>query len=696
MTTRFSLFRAHIQLALALLVGGLVMPTEATAVRAANHAIYTSFAVAEEEFLLTNRPVPLNLEARLRYGQRLLQEAIKSRSLSKQAVGHRVMASAYQELRQYNQSVLHFQTALRLHQQLRNTRNATVDMLHLGGVLLSRGDTAQARTTYQGALRGFTQTQSAAGAAHVYGRLGTLYGHQHDWAQALTSQSRALHEWQQLRDYAHVAVSLNAIGTVYFQQRQYSRALFYLRKAMGVASATDSLPLSESQAGIGRVYQALGNQIMALTSFNQAEQLFPRTGAALQHAQLWQAIAATHNSLGNRAAAERALRQGLPLARRSGSKTQLSAMYQALAAGYRTTGEYKLSLEAMTRFAQLQDSVFAEERSAQVAELRTRYETEKKEREIQLLIKDRQIQEANLRQQTVMRNALAAGALLLLVIIGVLYRGRRQQKRINRLLERKNAAINRQKEELGRLNRTKDTLFSVISHDLRSPLSSLYSLLNLLNMGALSPERLALHSARLTRGLNSTLLLLDNLLNWSAAQMKDDTIRPERLRLDALVEEALALLLGDAERKSILLLNQLQVPTLVRADVNMTRLILRNLLGNAIKFTPEGGTVTVLGALQGATWVISVQDTGIGIQVADRDKVFGKAGPFSTLGTAHEKGTGLGLQLCQDFVVRNGGQLTFISQVGQGTTFRFSLPVATTPAAEAHQDSFATAAAAAE
>ncbi|UOQ74752.1 sensor histidine kinase [Hymenobacter cellulosilyticus] len=235
---------------------------------------------------------------------------------------------------------------------------------------------------------------------------------------------------------------------------------------------------------------------------------------------------------------------------------------------------------------------------------------------------------------------------------------------------------------MGRLNRTKDTLFSVISHDLRSPLSSLYSLLTLLNMGSLPPERLALHSARLTRGLNSTLQLLDNLLNWSAAQMKDDKIRPERLRLDVLAEEAVALLLADAERKSIFLQNQLPVPTLVRADLNMTRLILRNLLGNAIKFTPESGTVILTAALHGFYWSISVHDTGIGIPVADQERIFGKDGPFTTLGTAREKGTGLGLQLCKDFVERNGGQLSFTSAPGQGTTFTFTLPVAASEAAE--------------
>ncbi|MCB2408185.1 ATP-binding protein [Hymenobacter lucidus] len=651
--------------------------------------------VWEDEIALTNRPVPLHPEARLQYGQQLLHEAKTAKDYRRQALGHRIIASAHQDLHHYLQAVQHFRVALRLHRQLRNTRNATVDQLYLGRALFSQGDTGQAYQQYQAALKGFTQLRHPAGVARVQGSLGQLYAQQRKWGQALSSQARALEQWQHRADSGQVAATLTAIGAVYAQQQQYSRALYYLHQALRAAAPTDSLPRSESLAGIGQVYLSIGNAEAALRSFNQAEHVFPQSASALQHLLLYQRMAAAHDSLGSWFSAEQVLRRSLPLARSSGSKAQLSAVYHALADNYRRMGRYRQSLEALTRFAGLQDSAFAEERLAQVAELRTRYETEKKEREIQLLIKDRQIQDAKLYRQKLLRNALATGALLLLVLVGVLYRGWKQQGRVNKLLERKNAAINRQKEELGRLNRTKDTLFSVISHDLRSPLSSLYSLLSLVNMGSLPPERLALHSARLTRGLNNTLLLLDNLLNWSAAQMKDDKIRPEKLRLDVLAEEAVALLLGDAERKSILLLNQLPVPTPVRADVNMIRLVLRNLLGNAIKFTPEGGTVTVTATPRGTLWSVAVHDTGIGIQAADHDKVFGKAGPFSTLGTAREKGTGLGLQLCRDFVERNGGHLTFISLPGQGTTFTFTLPAAAPQAADA-PEAYLTAAAAVE
>ncbi|GAA3955431.1 hypothetical protein GCM10022406_41090 [Hymenobacter algoricola] len=429
-------------------------------------------------------------------------------------------------------------------------------------------------------------------------------------------------------------------------------------------------------SGIAQVYQAVGNQELAAAYYTRALAALPRQAPPGPRAQVLQALATARLAMEQPATAEILLRRALPLAQQRRSKPLLSILYRTLADAYRRQGKYAQALTSMTRYAGLQDTVFAEERAAQRAELETRYESEKKEREIQLLTKGRQLQQATLRRQLLLRNMLGTGTLLLLGLAVVLYRSRRQQARINRLLERKNRAINRQKEELGRLNRMKDTLFSVISHDLRSPLSSLYSLLSLLNMGKLPPERLAVHSDRLSRTLDSTLRLLDNLLNWSAAQMQGRGVRPEPLRLDALVDEALGVLLGDAERKSILFLNQVPAACLVHADLNMTRLVVRNLVSNAIKFTPDNGTITVSASRLGKGWEVAVADTGVGIAAADRDKVFGLGGPHSTPGTALEKGTGLGLQLCRDFVERNGGRIYFESQPGRGSIFRFTLPAA--------------------
>ncbi|MBD2715428.1 tetratricopeptide repeat protein [Microvirga sp. STR05] len=622
--------------------------------------------------------LPLNPAAAQLQAEQALHLAAVSGPTSEVAAAYLAIGEAQQEQQQYEQALRYFRRALRLYQQLHSAPGRAQSMRLLAKAQYLQGDTGQAHDTYLQALRLTESLRDPAGLAQIYTQLGDLYGTQDQWLRALSNYERAYSEWQQADSRTGQTAALNAIGLAHHQLRNYSRALYYLRRSLNDARQLgDSARTGEALASTGRVYEDVGNYEVAMGFYTQALSQLPHTTPPARRAAGFQSLAVVQDSLTNRPAAIRALRQALPLARRGGSVVQTSNIYQTLTSLYRREENFEQALRAQTRYAALQDSVFAERRSAQIAELQTRYETEKKEREIQLLTKDRQIQTANLRRQMLLRNGLAIGALLLLMAVAALYRGRQEQARINRLLQRKNRAISRQKEELGRLNRTKDTLFSIISHDLRSPLSSLYSMFSLMTMGTLSPERMAMHTERLGRTLDVTLRLLDNLLNWSASQMQSDKIQPEKIYLQGVTEEALALLLSDAERKSILFLTDLPDSCIVRADLNMVRLVLRNLVGNAIKFTPQGGSITISARqLQNAHWEISVADTGVGISAQDAAKIFGAQGHHTTLGTAHEKGTGLGLRLCKEFVERNGGHISFESTPGQGTTFRFSLPAA--------------------
>ncbi|WP_170170392.1 ATP-binding protein [Hymenobacter perfusus] len=624
--------------------------------------------VPREELSVTQaRAVLLRLSPQLVVAQRY-HDTLQLRQL------HWRVGQANYTLHRYDAALRHYRQAARLSSS-RSAEWAWSGWL-LGRTLFSQGDTGKSRQTYAKAFATFRRLRNLTGQGQVLEQMGELYGQTGHWPQAQTSYEQALSTWQLMNDQPHVAQALNRLGTAHREQKHYSRALYYLRQSLKMARRhQDSTQISQALNGMGRVYQTLNNQEVAYSFFTQALQTLPATARPRTRAIILRNLGVTSDSLGNHGAAAQYLRLALGPARQTGSKVLVSEVYGALVALYRRQGQPQAALEALAHYTELQDSVFAEQRSAQVAELQTRYETEKKEKEIQLLLKDRQLQQANLHRQTLLRNLLAVGSLLLLLTVAVMYRAHRRQQVSNRLLQRKNAAIHRQKEELDRLNHTKDTLFSIISHDLRGPLSSLYSLLALMKLGRLPAERLASHSERLTRMLDGTLHLLDNLLNWSAAQLKGEgSARAERIRLDELADETVALFQGDAERKNIRLQNDMPEVCLARADVNMTRLILRNLLSNALKFTGSGGTVMLAARRQGQWWEITVQDTGVGIEPAQQNRLLGNGAHFTTPGTAREKGTGLGLRLCQEFVLRNGGKLTFQSQPGVGSVFQFTLP----------------------
>ncbi|WP_426490893.1 tetratricopeptide repeat-containing sensor histidine kinase [Hymenobacter sp. 102] len=588
---------------------------------------------------------------------------------------HWWVGRAWGGLNRPEKAAWHYRKALGLSQD-GSEASAWLEWL-LGRALLSQGDTGQARQAYRLAYSIFQRRRHVRGQGQVLEQLGDLFGRMGHWNQAQKSYEQALAAWQLTHDKARAAHALNLLGTAHREQRHYFRAQYYLQKSLSWAQQQpDSALVSEALTGIGSVHQSLRNAEAAAPYFKRALQTLPHHAPPHKRAAALASLGIAYDSLGNAALAVQYFRTALQPARQAGSYVLLSQLYNSLSKLYRGQGQWQEALAALARYTELQDSAYAEQHLAQVAELQTRFETEKKEKEIQLLTKERQLQQAHLRRQTVVRNLLLLGTALLLLMVVVLYRAQRRQQHTNRLLRQKNTAINRQKEELDRLNRTKDTLFSIISHDLRGPLTSLHSLLALLKLGRLPADRLASHSERLTRMLDGTLHLLDNLLNWSAAQLKSGgSVRPERIRLEELVQETVALFQGDAERKGIRLRSETPDWCPALADINMVRLVLRNLLSNALKFTQPGGQVHISLMARTNCWEITVQDTGVGIDAAGQARLAEPSNYFSTPGTAREKGTGLGLPLCREFVHRNGGEFWFRSQWGAGSSFHFTLPI---------------------
>jgi signal transduction histidine kinase len=232
--------------------------------------------------------------------------------------------------------------------------------------------------------------------------------------------------------------------------------------------------------------------------------------------------------------------------------------------------------------------------------------------------------------------------------------------------------------ELKALNLSKDKFLSVISHDLRNPLSSLILASSYLkdNIERTSAQEIKNLSDMIHRTLNEMLHQLDELIEFSKKQRKKTVFNPERLQLAACVDEAWTLLKNNAIQKSIALENEVADDVHVRADSIMLRSILQNLMINAIKYTPEGGGPVVIWAEPADSIVeMYVQDHGTGMSDQTKELVLGNFSHSSKLGTNLEKGTGLGLLLVRDFIAQHGGTLDLESELGKGTCFRFTLPV---------------------
>ncbi|HSP88298.1 MAG TPA: PAS domain-containing sensor histidine kinase [Ignavibacteriaceae bacterium] len=230
-------------------------------------------------------------------------------------------------------------------------------------------------------------------------------------------------------------------------------------------------------------------------------------------------------------------------------------------------------------------------------------------------------------------------------------------------------------EALKILNSTKDKFFSIIAHDLRRPFESLlgYSELLAKEIKSLSQEEIVLFSKGLNDNLKSLYGLLENLLNWSLMQRNVLEYKPENLNLYDLVNKIIGISNQSAMEKIISLSNNVDTRIFVYADVNMLRSVIQNLIINAIKFTQTGGQIIVSSNEIGGFVEVSVQDNGIGISSEKSSELFNFHAPFTTDGTAGEKGTGLGLPLCREFVERNEGKIWLDSELGKGSKFTFTL-----------------------
>ncbi len=236
--------------------------------------------------------------------------------------------------------------------------------------------------------------------------------------------------------------------------------------------------------------------------------------------------------------------------------------------------------------------------------------------------------------------------------------------------------IKEQNKLLKELNSTKDKFFRIIAHDLKSAFNQLLGFSSLLfesSDKSVSDEVREL-SFLLNKSAKNTFKLLENLLSWARFQSGHIKFKQEKLSLYGLVKDNLELLMESAENKHIDLINEVSEDYHIWADKNMINTVIRNLVTNAIKFTNENGKVLVKAYKKKDFTIISVIDTGIGISEQTLPKLFELEFQDSIPGTNDEKGTGLGLILCKEFIEKHGGIISVESEVGKGSTFSFSIP----------------------
>ncbi|KAF5083431.1 Adaptive-response sensory-kinase SasA [anaerobic digester metagenome] len=370
--------------------------------------------------------------------------------------------------------------------------------------------------------------------------------------------------------------------------------------------------------------------------------------------------------------------------------------YFALSEYYRLTSNYQKALVYLHKHQKLKDEILNiySRRLFTLYDLNERTVAQKLQNKI--LLREKEIQQEKLNQKE-LQLSLTAIAVAIFSILSIalyinirkrnkaykmlalqsaeLYEKNRQLAEQKGVLEQSEEKIRVQNDDLTTLNHTKDKFFSIIAHDLRNPFTGLIGLTSYLleNIETLPNDEVKELLYSVNSSSRETFTLLENLLDWARSQINSIAFNPSTFDLYEVVDSTLRIFTASANSKGVKLYNRVEVPTLVYADKYMVETIMRNLVGNALKYTSSNGRVEVISFVADDKVRISVNDTGLGISPKLLPKLFSIEMVSSKTGTANEKGAGIGLVVCREFIQKHNEQIWAESTLGAGSSFYFTL-----------------------
>lgn len=374
----------------------------------------------------------------------------------------------------------------------------------------------------------------------------------------------------------------------------------------------------------------------------------------------------------------------------------LSALFELSEFQYKN-GQYKQAYDLINEYRLLNDSLHSIEVEKEIADLKTQYEVSLMESELSLLKTENLKHEYSINRKAKQVQAAITFIIFLLIIIYIVYFYYQQKIKANKKLAEKNLQIEKQNEELTKINREidlmntklqqsrhelivsnhlKNRFFSVLAHDLQSPFHNLLGFSHLLSVryDLLNAEERKNMANDIYQSCMNVNRLLENLLEWNRTQTKEITFSPQTIQLSSLINNVVEVLQCSADNKNIKINIDVPVNQYVDADQKMLESIFRNLINNSIKFTNPGGTIKVSTHIEDHTFKASIEDNGVGIDRIHLNKLFRIDSKLKTDGTSNEKGTGLGLVICSEFINYHQGKIWVESEKGKGSTFSFSIP----------------------
>jgi len=607
--------------------------------------------------------------------------------------------------------------AISIYNRLKDYKGIGAIINNIGIICENRGDYEQALKYYHLGVSFRIRAGDIKGLGGSYNNIGTVYSDMGQHAESLRYLFRSLLMREMMHDKDGAAKVMGNIAGNYFSMNNLKEAKLYAMRGLRIyreqgipdgmfQTLTVLGGVSLRQKNLGeawryyheahRIAQEIGiesNLAVAYTNLGRMSILQNDLVAAESYLKLAislaekvedkMGISICLNGLGevalkekNYSEALRYLNKGVAISKSISNLDEVRNGSELLSEVYEKTGNLSMAMKMLKQSVEFKDSLNFDETKIRMQEAGFKYELKKKENEILHLSseRDKLIYEENIQRNNVI--GLIVLLVLSFIILFLLYSISKKERKALEAIKEHQKRIEKQAANLEEINQVKDKIFSILAHDLRSPLAALVTLLELLEQKEISQGEFINIQKSLGSGTRSLVLLLDNLLNWSRSQIKGNlkAVKKE-INLKTIFESVRHTYQQVSEQKNVTIEISVDDTCKVHADPDHLDIILRNLISNAIKFSNPGSKVALRGMTNNQNCIIEIEDNGLGIS-SEKLAKFNSTIPLqSEPGTLGERGTGLGLLLCKEFIAINNGQFKIESSLGKGSKFKLVFPL---------------------
>ncbi len=591
----------------------------------------------------------------------------------------------------YDSALYYYQNCLEIKQQLGDDHTVANLFLLQGMIYDNRSQYTLSLKKYLSALDIYKKINYKTGIASAYDNIGTNFYRQNKLDKSLEYLHKSLSLVNELKDTARMTSSLNNLGVVYNEKKQYDKSLKYYKQALAINRKLKNVrEIATNLNNIGMIYKQK-------KAYDKAEQYLKESLSLKKESNNKLGIANTLNNLGsiqvdkgNPENAVALYEKSIPIAKQIGSLQELKDAYSGIYRAYKSLQQYKQALKYHEIYAEIADSILNIEKTKQLEELEAKYENKQKQKQIELLNKENQVQNIKISRQNylIWFTVIVSGLMLISLIL--LLRYIRFKNISNKQLTYRNTAIEEQQQEiiaqneqleqqarqLKELDRLKSRFFANISHEFRTPLTLITGPLEQIIKREKHPEKIT-ELKIIQKNALKLLELINQLLDLARIETGRIKLKLQKDNIVSFLRTLINSFTSFAVEKGIeLTFTQEMDEVNIYFDKDKVEKILFNLLSNAFKFTPQGGKIKVRCAFSANKdyFAIEVEDTGTGIARNEQKKIFDRFYQSEKNSRYISQGTGIGLALCKELIELHKGQISLESIDKKGSIFTVLLP----------------------